>query len=244
MQLRRAKWLALAVTGGATVIVACSSASSIETGGSFGRAGGVGPVGSASAPTEGAPPRCPPDPPAIGSSSIGFATICTYGPDTRDECVEKYEADENERWQNATGSCPVQCPASFFDITPGTACGDSEMACSFEDGTCGCFHDGPLPKIDAGSGDAASSSDAATDGGDGGKDAGKDGGFTRPLVPGVWKCVAPPTDVACPSARPRAVDACVKAVTCDYGTCELGQDLSYDCTQGIWQPSFNPPSCP
>jgi hypothetical protein len=237
VQLKGAKWLALVVIAGATAIVACSSATSFtETGGSFGRAGGVGPVGSTGSSGFGGtePPRCPTDPPTPGTSCAGFASICTYGPDVREECVELYECNIG-RWAEATGSCQVQCPKTFAEIAPGTPCGDHLMACSYDEGTCGCFNDDPQlpPPSEAGAVDASS-----TDGGD----AGKDGGFTRPLAPGVWKCVAPPADVTCPSARPRVLDACVKPVTCDYGTCELGQDLSYDCSGGIWQPSVQP-SC-
>lgn len=224
----RVKWLGLFVIGGATVVVACSSTTTFESGGgSFGRAGGVGSAGSSGSTGPGTqPPRCPPDPPSVRSSCSGFASICTYGPDLRDECVEKYECSRGD-WEDGTGSCQVQCPKSFFDIAPGTPCGDSEMACSYDDGTCGCFRDGPKPAVDAGGADAG-------DGGDGG--GAKDGGgFVRPLYPGVWKCVAPPTDPACPSTRPRVLDACVKEVSCDYGSCELGRNLGYRCLGTIWQ---------
>lgn len=239
MQLRGAggKCFAVVVIGAATAIVACSGVSSFETGGSFGRAGGVGPVGSSSG-VGGAtqPPRCPADPPDVGTSCSGFASVCTYGPDVRDQCAEKYECTLL-RWKEATGSCQVECPKTFAEIAPGTACGDYSMTCSYDEGTCGCFNDDPQlpPPVDSGVADASSS--------DAGGDGGKDGGIPKPLVPGVWKCVAPPADVTCPSARPRVLDACVKAVTCDYGTCELGRDLSYDCTGGIWQPSSVSPSC-
>jgi hypothetical protein len=242
VQLNRAKWLALSVIGGATVIVACSSSVSVDSsGGSFGRAGGVGPVGSTSGVVGATqPPRCPADAPTIASSCSGFASICTYGPDVRDECVEKYEC-ERGRWQNATASCQVQCPKTFAEIVPGTACGDTEMACSYDEGTCGCFVDGPKPTFDAGNGDASTGLSDAGDGGAG--EGGEAGGFVRPLFPGVWKCVAPPADPTCPSARPRVLDACVKEVVCDYGTCELGLDLGYSCTGGIWQPTNDLASC-
>lgn len=229
MQLKRTKLLAGFALGALTLtIVACSSSMTIESSpGAFGRAGGVGPVGSTGVvqPTE--PPRCPPDPPKVGSSCSGYASICTYGPDTRESCVEKYECYAGD-WEDATGTCAVQCPKTFGEIAPGTACADSTMACSYDEGTCGC--------VGAATGsDAGPQPDASTDGGD--------GGFTpKPLYPGVWKCVPPPGDVACPSARPRVLDACVKRVTCDYGTCELGRPLSYSC-QGVWQESYAEPSC-
>lgn len=234
MQLKRTKLLAGFALGALTLtIVACSSSiSTVETSPGFGRVGGVGPVGSTGVvqPTE--PPRCPADPPKAGSSCSGFGTSgCTYGPDVRSRCVETYECYAGD-WEDVTGSCAVQCPKTFAEIAPGTACGDDTMACSYDEGTCGCVgaatgDAGPEP-------DASTSTDASTDGGD--------GGFTKPLYPGVWKCVPPPGDVACPSARPRVLDACVKRVTCDYGTCELGQPLSYSC-QGVWQESFAEPSC-
>lgn len=238
----RAKWLALSVIGGATIIVACSSSTTIETGPFFGGSGGVGAVGSSSGagvvPTKA--PRCPADPPQLGSGCGGFASICTYGPDLRDECVEKYECSRGV-WEDGTGSCQVQCPKDFFDIVPGTPCDDSEMGCSYDEGTCGCFRDGPKPTFDAGGGaDAATGTSDGGDGGDGGKDG---GGYVRPLYPGVWKCVAPPTDPACPSTRPRVLDECVKEVTCDYGSCELGLNLSYRCAGAIWQEPTLPDSC-
>jgi hypothetical protein len=238
MQLKRARTLGIAVIGGATAIVACSSSSSFsESGGAFGRAGGVGASGSATTGTGGSttPPRCPPDPPAVGTGCSGFASVCTYGPDTRDECAEKYEC-RNSRWTKATGNCAVQCPKTLAEIVPGTACDDSEMACSYDDGTCGCVGSGS--GADAGTADAGSGTLGTTDGGDGG-----DGGPTRILYPGVWKCVAPPTDLACPSARPRVLDACVKSVSCDYGTCELGRPLVYDCSGGVWTESYASPPC-
>jgi hypothetical protein len=239
VQLKRARILGITVIGGATAIVACSSSSSfIETGGSFGRAGGVGPSGSVSTGTTSpsTPPRCPPDAPTPGTGCSGFASICTYGPDTRDDCAEKYEC-RNSRWVDATGDCQVQCPTTLAEIIPGTACGDSQMACSYDDGTCGCVGSGAP---EAGTADAGSS--GTTDGGDAG-DGGDGGKPPRVLYPGVWKCVAPPTNVACPSARPRVLDACVKSVSCDYGTCELGQPLVYDCKGGVWQESFDSPPC-
>lgn len=232
MQLKRTKLLALGSFAALMLtIVACSSSIGVEsTPGAFGGSRGVGPVGSTGVVEPSEPPRCPADPPKVGSSCAGFGSICTYGPDTRESCVEKYECYGGD-WEDATGSCPVQCPKTFGEITPGTACGDATMACSYDEGTCGCVADlgadaGPQP-------DAAT--DAATDGGDGGVPS-------KPLTPGVWKCVPPPGDVACPSARPRVLDACVKRVTCDYGTCELGRPLSYSC-QGVWQESYSEPSC-
>lgn len=246
MQLTRAKSLGLIVIGGATIIVACSSSSTVFETGGFSGSGGVGPVGSASAGPPIEPPRCPEEPPKAGSSCAANPGVeCTYGPDTRSYCAPRFHCDGGF-WEDTTGDCQVQCPRSFDEIVVGTACGDSAMACSYDEGTCGCFHDGPIPPFDAGSGDAATA-DASSSGGDAGDGGKKDGGIIRPLVPGVWKCVAPPTDPACPSARPRALDHCVKAVTCDYGTCALGQDLSYDCTggpSGNWQKSFDQPECP
>ena len=249
MQLRRARLLGIVVIGGATIIVACSSSSSVVETGGFAGSSGVGPVGSTTVGPPLDPPRCPVDPPKAGTSCpTSGGARCIYGPDTRDYCAHRLTCDGGF-WEDTTGDCQVQCPKTFAEIVAGTACADSEMGCSYDEGTCGCVHDGPIP--DAGSGDAATAdaSSSGSDGGDGGK---KDGGIIRPLVPGVWKCVAPPTDPACPSARPQVLNGCVKEVTCDYGTCALGQDLSYDCggggspgaTSNTWTKSSEPPECP
>ena len=234
MQLTRTRLPAL-FSLAALAVVACSSSMSVESvPGSFGRAGGVGPVGSTGVTDPLPPSRCPADPPKVGSSCSDVpAGGCTYGPDTRDHCVETYECYAGD-WEETTGACAVQCPKTFAEIAPGTTCGDITMACSYDEGTCGCVGDagdaGPKP-------DASTGVDAGSDGGDGGVPP-------KPTIPGVWKCVPPPTTAGCPSARPRVLDACVKRVTCDYGTCELGKSLSYSC-QGTWQESYSysEPTC-
>jgi hypothetical protein len=244
VQLNRLQLLALAVVGGAAAIAACSTSMTVEGGGSFGRAGGIGPAESSSTGSATQAPRCPSDPPTAGASCPDVAVICTFGPDVRDECVEKYECNDLGRWVSVTGSCQVQCPEAFAAIAPGAACGDHRMTCSYDEGTCGCFNADPAlpPPDDAGAADGSSA-----DGGDAGDagDAGKDGGFTKPLVPGVWKCVPPPGEVICPSARPRVLDACVKQVSCDYGTCELGRPLGYACLGSVWvaQQDHQLPEC-
>lgn len=230
MQLTRT----VIVIGGAIAIVACSSASSFsEVGGAFaGSSGAVGGV--ASGPTTGTssgPPRCPTDAPSPGAPCpANNGVTCNYGPDVRDECADVYVQCVSGRWKDVGADCAVRCPKTFAEIAPGTTCGDIDMACSYDEGTCGCIGDRPAPS-DAGVQDAGSDADAA------------DGAPPKVLYPGVWKCVAPPTTVACPSARPRELDACVKRVTCDYGTCELGRPLAYDCLAGIWQESYDPPAC-
>jgi hypothetical protein len=122
---------------------------------------------------------------------------------------------------HTTPTCVDDCPTSFDAIVAGAgaACPDSNVACSYDEGTCGCVGDG----ASAPGGEAGTSSFA--DGGDG----------EAPKMPGVWKCVAPPTTVPCPSARPRVLDACVKPVSCDYGTCELQRPMGYACTAGYWE---------
>lgn len=217
-------------------LVACSSSgfSTIDTvsGGGVGGSSGVsgttgddfGPNGS---PRE---PRCPADPPPEGALCNVTAAVCTYGPDVREECNETYTCSKG-RWSHSTPDCAADCPSTRAAITAGTACPDNQVVCSYEEGTCGCTGGEiptPPPDDDAGTLD---------DGGDGG-DAG-DGGKKYVPVPGTWKCVAPPTTVACPSARPRVLDDCVKQVTCDYGSCELDRALSYSCEGRFWnEPTF------
>ena len=235
----RAKLSIVVVLGGATAIVACSSASSITevSGGFAGSSGAVGGTGSGSSTgTSALPPRCPEEAPTAGSGCTGSGGArCYYGPDVRNECAAQSFECTSGRWKDITRRCAVECPETFASIVPGATCGDIEMACNYEEGTCGCMGDGATP-------DAGTVSDAGADASDGGGE----GGVTKVPVPGVWKCVPPPATVGCPSVRPHVLNGCVKAVTCDYGTCELGRPLSYDCTgggSGEWQESFDPPTC-
>lgn len=241
MQLTRVHWLALAsVASAATIsaLAACSSASIESFGGSFassataGESRGVGGTGTATAVEE---PRCPTERPKGTDFCNSPGAVCTYGPDVREDCNDTYEC-RSGRWLASTPTCAADCPKSFDAIAQGAVCPDSDVACSYDEATCGCVgSEVPVdPPDDAGAGDAAT---------DGGADGGE-GGMTFTPRPGVWKCVPPPTTVPCPSARPRVLDPCVKEVSCDYGSCELGpRALVYTCGQGFWQGPRLAPGC-
>lgn len=236
MRSGRAKLSAIVVLGGATAIAACSSASITEVSGGFGGSSGVvgGSASGTTTATSAMPPRCPEEAPGAGSGCTGSnGARCHYGPDLRNACADQsFECTSSGRWKAITrDECAVRCPETFATIVPGTTCGDIEMACNYEEGTCGCMGDGTKP-------DAGAPSDAGADASDAGE-----GGTVKVPVPGVWKCVPPPATVGCPSVRPHVLNECVKAVTCDYGTCELGRRLSYDCTGKAWEKSLDSPSC-
>jgi hypothetical protein len=227
VQLR--SWALLVSTFGAVIAVAACSSSSFETvnaSGGFAGSGGVGGASTepSSPPTAGRAPsssqRCPPEPPTATYCGSIPAGGCGYGPDVRNECNDHYDCD-GTKWVHTQPACMNDCPKSYYDIAQGAACPDSNVGCSYDEGTCGCVASGPTPTPPDGG-----ASDAATDGGD--------GGTKPPPTPGTWVCVAPPTTAGCPSARPRELDDCVKPVTCDYGSCPLGKNLHYECTQLTW----------
>jgi hypothetical protein len=60
-----------------------------------------------------------------------------------------------------------------------------------------------------------------------------DGGTTDAGVRRRWQCVSPPAN-GCPAQRPALGSDCVRPMTCDYGTCSLHLDLSFQCLQGLW----------
>lgn len=241
MQLTPSTLIPIATIAGLLGIAACSSSSSFEvSSGGFAGSGGVGGVSSTgSSPPNGGPVEqspCPAEAPDGGSAlycSEEPAGGCAYGPDIRRKCNDTYDCVDS-RWELTTPECASDCPKSFGEVPQGAACPDSKVACSYEEGTCGCVGDGvtPTPLPDAGP------SDAGADGGEGGV-------YKPPPTPGTWKCVAPPTTAGCPNVRPRETDPCVKPVTCDYGSCALGQPIIYSCTQGRWfKGTQSPADCP
>lgn len=202
--------------GGLAAVAACSDGTSFSsiapTPGGF---PGPRPRPPPSDPNEGPGEvsPCPGEPPDDGAACdapSSFAT-CRYGPDVRDECSDTFVC-ENRRWTRTAGTCATSCPSRFEDLPIGAACADDSVACSYDEGTCGCVGEaGP----DAGAVDAGDP--------DGGH------GLPPPPKPGVWKCAPPPSEPACPSARPQVLDPCVKQVQCDYGTCALGRPLLWFC---------------
>lgn len=193
------------------------------------------PFGTIGAPTfETPPPSRSPDPtgpfasnespcpgyqpPGVGTDcSVIWSTIvtpwdgrCEYGHDLDRACNELYDCSST--WsRQPKRSCTNRCPATRDAIVVGAACSDTSMGCSYVEGTCACA---PDPNADAGLQDAG------------------DGGSTQTPT-GIWKC-APPPGNGCPAQRPPLGSDCVRAMTCDYGSCGLRRDLTYACDGATW----------
>jgi hypothetical protein len=54
-----------------------------------------------------------------------------------------------------------------------------------------------------------------------------------------WRCVPPPAN-GCPAQRPALRSDCVRPMTCDYGSCSLQRDLSFQCLQNVWIQADSP----
>lgn len=211
----------------AVAIAACNSVA--VSGGGFSSSGSGNAVGSGGGATATPPPEpfamatdCPRDEPFDREACSG-EYACDYGNAAELECNERALCTKGE-WQRvkASGDCQ-SCPDDYDERAPGSACTtsvDHPFVCSYYQGTCGCVPE----KSDA-------SADASTD-------AGSDGG--SPLVRGTWACVT--AQEGCPARRPIAGNACVKSMTCDYGSCLFGTALLFEC-QGTWS-AAEKPQCP
>jgi hypothetical protein len=181
----------------------------------------VGPEGPSARP----PPEpfasvtdCPAAAPSEGASCDGDR-ICDYGNAAEVECNERASCTQNQ-WSRspASGECQA-CPATYEARSPGAPCTTTAahpFVCSYYEGTCGCVPDHPGAGADAG-GDAGA-----------------------PVLTGTWRCTKPAD--GCPARRPIAGNACVRTMSCDYGSCLFGMALSFLC-QGTWS-AEGKPTCP
>lgn len=193
------------------VLAACTSASSfVDSAPPTAFAPPSIPPSSGGVPPPDIGPRCPTEAPIAGTRCTEAAT-CSYGPDVRGACLRSFTCQAGRWSEFESAECAGDCPATFAEIVPGRACADVDVACSYEEGTCGCVADA----------DAGVDPDAGT-------------------TPAAWRCVPPPTTPFCPRARPLLNETCVRPVRCDYGSCALGRALQYRCSGEVWLDPIRP----
>lgn len=115
--------------------------------------------GSGGPTTVGPTSPCPGfDPPNEGAScvdswngtNIEWSGLCEYGHDLDRSCNDVFECAQ--LWQRQPrNECFGRCPPTFAEISPGAACGDVAVGCSYIEGTCACAPD-PDEVDDAGVG--------------------------------------------------------------------------------------------
>jgi hypothetical protein len=135
------------VLGVAMLLAACSSDASFE---SFAAGGSVMDAAPSSGPKPGDPGMasespCPGfDPPrvgeacAMGSLAMDWERTCEYGHDLDPNCNDTFECTNGVWARERRSTCFGRCPTTIDAIIPGDPCENTEIGCSYLEGTCAC----------------------------------------------------------------------------------------------------------
>lgn len=152
---------------------------------------------------------------ALAAATSDWDRTCEYGHDVLKACNDVFVCS-SEVWSRRATSCRGRCPSSFDAISPGAECERKSVSGS----SVGCsYFEGTCGCV-----------------------AEVDGGTEQGTGLGRWRC-APPPSGGCPAQRPPLGARCVRAMTCDYGSCLLEKDLTFSCVEGAWVQSDTDRSC-